>query len=80
MKAYKAFAKVANLVDPILEAALAKSILGDLDYELLYVPVVMPIEWHDEYTESSRLLKKKRTYNCSPQLDYEAFLKGHFED
>jgi hypothetical protein len=39
----------------------------------------MPIGLRDRYPARSKLLKKKRVYDCAPQLDYEIFIGGTFE-
>ena len=33
-----------------------------------------------EYPERSKLRKKRRIYDCAPQLNYEVFVNGSFED
>ena len=36
----------------------------------------MPVEMHDKYKERSKLVKKQKTYDCAPQLNYELFVNG----
>ncbi len=71
---------VARRVELDLNSALEKSTLAALDCELRYVPIVMPVEMHDQYTERSRLSNKNRIFDCAPQLDYELFVDGSFEE
>lgn len=47
--------------------------------ELRYVPIVMPTEMHDRYTERSKARIKQRIYVCAPHLDYDLFVSGTLE-
>jgi hypothetical protein len=40
----------------------------------------MPKGMRERYPERSRFYKKKRAYAFSPQLNYEIFVSGSFED
>jgi len=63
-----------------LNVAFAASSLATLDAKLRYVPIVMPKGMRERYPERSKLRKKQRIYDCSPQLNYEVFVEGSFED
>lgn len=39
----------------------------------------MPESMRERYPARSRLRKKQRVYDCSPQLDYDLFVSGTFE-
>jgi len=78
--AYVSLVTVARRVELDLNSALEKSALVAFNCELRYVPIVMPVDMHDKYTERSRLSKKNRIYDCAPQLDYELFVHGSFEE
>jgi hypothetical protein len=40
----------------------------------------MPKGMRERYPERSKLRKKQRIYDCAPQLNYEIFVSGSFED
>ena len=44
------------------------------------MPIVMPKGMRERYPERSKLRKKERVYLCAPQLNYEVFVNGSFED
>jgi hypothetical protein len=78
--AYPALDKVRRRVGPHLNAAFAASSLATLDAKLRYVPIVMPEPMRQRYPARSQLRKKERIYDCAPQLNYEVFVEGSFED
>lgn len=67
-------------VSPFLSGAFAVSRLATLEGLLRYVPIVMPEGMRQRYPARSKLRKKQRIYDCSPQLNYEVFVGGSFED
>jgi hypothetical protein len=72
--------KTRRCVEPYLNAAFAASSLATLNAKLRYVPIVMPEDMRVRYPERSKLRKKERLYDCAPQLDYDVFVEGSFED
>lgn len=72
--------RARRCVMPYLNAAFAASSLRSLEAELRYVPIVMPEDMRGDYPPRSKLRKKQRLYDCAPQLDYEVFVGGSFED
>jgi hypothetical protein len=78
--AYTALTKTRRCVEPYLNAAFAASSLATLEGKLRYVPIVMPENMRVRYPERSKLRKKQRIYDCAPQLDYDVFVSGTFED
>jgi hypothetical protein len=58
----------------------SSSILAALDGKLRYVPIIMPEGLRERYPARSKLRKKEQIYDCAPQLDYEVFVEGTFED
>jgi hypothetical protein len=78
--AFPAMDKGRRFVEPYLNAEFAKSSLAKLEGKLRYVPIVMPEGMRQRYPERSKLRKKQRIYDCSPQLNYEVFVDGTFED
>jgi hypothetical protein len=80
LPAYEGVKRCRHAVEPYLNAAFAASSLASLDLELRYVPIVMPVDMHDKYTERSRARIKQRIYDCAPQLDYETFVSGSFAE
>ncbi|WP_457796731.1 hypothetical protein [Methylocystis sp. S23] len=77
--AYPALDKVRDLVEPQLNAAFAMSALSSVEGKLRYVPIVMPEGMRERYPARSKLRKKQQIYDCAPQLNYEAFVDGTFE-
>jgi hypothetical protein len=72
--------KCRRSVEPFLNAELAKSTLANLAARLRYIPIIMPKGMRERYPERSELLRKQRIYDCAPQLNYEIFVSGSFED
>jgi hypothetical protein len=72
--------KCRRSVGPFLNAELGKSSLRPIDAELWYIPIIMPKGMRERYPERSRFYKKQRAYAFSPQLNYEVFVGGSFED
>jgi hypothetical protein len=75
-----ALEKARHCVEPHLNAEFARSRLATIDAELRYVPIVMPKGMRERYPERSMLRRKERVYLCAPQLNYEVFVDGSFED
>ena len=67
-------------VEPFLNEAFASSSLAKLEAKLRYVPIIMPKGMRDRYPARSKLRKKERIYDCAPQLEYDVFVEGTFED
>jgi hypothetical protein len=67
-------------VEAYLSAEFSKSSLAKLDAKLRYVPIVMPKGMRERYPERSKLRKRQRIYDCAPQLNYEVFVDGNFEE
>ena len=78
--ASEATEKARRCVEPYLNAAFSASSLAKLDCKLRYVPIVMPEGMRERYPARPKLRKKERIYDCAPQLDYETFVEGSFED
>jgi hypothetical protein len=78
--AFPALDKTRRCVEPYLNAAFAASSLVTIDAKLRYVPIVMPEGMRERYPARSKLRKKQRIYDCAPQLNYEVFVSGSFED
>lgn len=72
--------KISHCVEPFLNSAFAASSLATLKCKLRYVPIIMPKNSLELHPERSKLNKKQRIYDCSPQLNYEIFIKGSYED
>jgi hypothetical protein len=76
----EALDKARRCAGPFLNAAFTASSLATLDGMLRYVPIVMPKGMRERYPARSKLRKKDRVYDCAPQLNYEVFVEGTFED
>jgi hypothetical protein len=84
MEVYQPASDAANrvrlCVEPFLNTAFAASSLSTLEGMLRYVPIIMPEDMHKRYTARSKLRKRERIYDCAPQLRFEVFVEGSFED
>ena len=69
-----AIMRVHRCVDSVVVDLLARSSLAEIDATLVYVPIIMPAQLQVKYKERSRLVAKKRPYECCPQLEYSCFL------
>lgn len=71
-----------RLFEDQLNRALAGSNLAAIKGEFRYVPIIMPPEMAVNYPPRSKLRKDdgNGVYCCAPQLDYETFIKGSFEE
>ncbi len=80
--AHAALVHCERLLEAELNKALADSDLAGLKGKFRYVPIVMPPDWAVNYPPRSRLRKNEGdgVYDCAPQLDYETFIKGSFEE
>lgn len=78
--AFPALDKTRRVVLPFLNAAFAASSLAELDCVLRYTPIVMPDDMRARYPERSKLRRKERLYDCSPQLNYDVFVSGEFQE
>src|SRR5262245_32286959 len=78
--AFPALDKARRCVQPFLNSEFTNSRLGNLEAKLRYIPIVMPEGMRERYPERSELFRKQRIYDCSPQLNYEVFVDGSFED
>ncbi|TVQ85783.1 MAG: hypothetical protein EA357_00100 [Micavibrio sp.] len=76
----KASETVRLCVEPFLNTAFSESSLATLEGKLRYVPIIMPDEARERYPARSRFRKKEKVYDCAPQLDYDVFLNGSFEE
>ena len=75
-----AFNDVVLATERPLEAILEDSRLRDLDVLIRYVPIIMGERNRLRYPARSRLDRKNRAFNCSPQLPIEPFLTGTPEE
>lgn len=78
--AHPALDRARRCVEPYLNAAFSESALRTLDVEIRYIPIIMPAEARDRYPARSKLRKRLRLYDCAPQLNYDVFVSGAFED
>lgn len=72
--------KARRCVEPFLNEAFVTTSLAMLEGLLRYVPIVMPEGLRQRYPARSKLRRKERVYDCAPQLNYEVFVEGTFED
>jgi hypothetical protein len=78
--AYEGITRTRRSVEAYLNAEFATSSLAGLEGKLRYIPIVMPEGMRERYPARSKLRKKKKIYDCAPQLNYEVFVSGSFED
>ncbi len=67
---------VHRAVDPLVAELLSASKLAEIDGQVIYVPIVMPVEMHERYKERSRYVARRRTYECCPHLNHAVFAEG----
>ena len=60
-------------------ARLAEGVLGRLDLELCYVPILMPEKLMAAYPARSRIDRAKRIIFCSPRLDGDDWMAASVE-
>jgi hypothetical protein len=77
--AYPALTKIRRVVEPLLNAAFEKSSFTNIEAKLRYVPILMPEGMRERYPARSKLRKKQMIYDCAPQLNYDIFVSGTFE-
>lgn len=79
--AHAAFDKAASGVQSYVTGAVAtSSLLSAFDGELRYIPIVMPDGMKERYPARSKARVKQRLYDCAPQLSYEVFVAGTFDE
>lgn len=66
-------------LEPVLNELLRQSGLADFDCQLRYVPIAMPPDMAKRYPARSKARKLQRFCDCAPQLNYEVFVSGNFE-
>ena len=77
--ASKALVNAQRDVEAFLNQAFSVSILRDVKLHLMYVPIVMPQEMRLRYPARTRLRRDARTSECAPQLNYDIFVSGTYE-
>jgi len=78
--AYPALNNVRKRVELFLNRAFSGSSLAAFEGKLRYVPIVMPIGMRERYPPRSGLKKRERVYDCAPQLNYDIFVEGSFDE
>ena len=78
--AFPALDEMRRWAAPAINKALAESSLKSVKIELRYVPIVMPEGMRARYPARSKILKKDGICDCAPQLDYDGFVDGTFEE
>jgi len=71
--------RVRHAVEPFLKIQFCSSSLAKIDGKIRFIPIIMPEELRVRYPARSKLRKKERIYDCSPQLEYNVFVSGTFE-
>lgn len=79
-EAFLAMDRVRRCTLPFLNAALENSSLATLQCTIRYTPIVMPEGMRERYPARSKLREDEHLYDCSPQLNFEVFVDGAFED
>ncbi len=73
---YDAYNKTSLSAEEAIDSAMAESTLREFDAKIRYIPIIMDETGRARYPARSRLERKKRIYNCCPQLPIEPFLTG----
>ena len=76
LPAHKAYQETSEATEKAMGVAVANDPLRDLEVKIRYVPIIMDESRRVRYPARSRLERKNRIYNCSPQLAIEPFLTG----
>jgi hypothetical protein len=63
----------------LLRSFSESSALSSLPVTVRYIPIIMPDQLRERYPPRSRLRAKERLYDCAPQLIYDTFVCGTFE-
>ncbi len=75
-----AYLRTASAVEKFLTHALGRSLLlSELGVKVRYIPIIMPVQLRSRYPARSKVRKKERLYDCAPQLNYDVFINGTFE-
>ena len=69
----------SRTLEPVLNELLRQSDLADFDCQLRYIPIVMPPDLAKHYPARSKAMKVQRICDCAPQLNYDIFVSGNFE-
>lgn len=72
--------KITNEVYECIVKKLDRLPLNLLDFSINYVPIVMSADNRVRYPPRSRLNRKRNEYNCAPQLDYDVFVSGTWNE
>jgi hypothetical protein len=72
--------RVAPKVDLFIKAQINEGVFSRCPIKIRYVPIIMPPELQDRYPARSRVRRKENVYSCCPQLDYDLFVGGTFND
>ena len=73
--AHPALSRARKSVEPYLKNAFSASSLAELDCIFRFVPIVMPEGVRERYPARSKLNKKEKAWDCSPQLNYDLFAR-----
>ena len=71
---------VRNSSIPLLNDKLCRTSLRDLSLTVHYVPIIVNKEISKFHSPRSRINRKKHTYTCAPQLKYEVFRDGKWNE
>jgi len=71
---------VRHVIEPLLNHQLKNSRFAAVELLLRYIPVMMPTEMLDRYPACSKARIKQRVLDCAPQLHYETFVSGKFDE
>lgn len=63
----------------LLRSLSESAVLSSLPITIRYVSIIMPDELRDRYPPRFKLRTRERLYDCAPQLSYEIFISGTFE-
>jgi hypothetical protein len=67
-------------ISDVVNRPEAKRKFDHIDLKIRYTPIIMPPDWLDKYTDRTKVRKKQRILDCAPQLDYNKFREGSYED
>ena len=67
-------------VEPYINEKATLTELSSLDVKIRYIPIVMGSEFLSRYPARSKIRKRQKLYDCSPQLPHQIFVNGSWKE
>ena len=72
--------EVCAVVKVYMQTAFSLKSLGNSDIKIGYIPIVMPDDMHEKFKARSGISRKENIFYCCPQLSYEIFVSGTYNE